>query len=187
MRFAAGTSGICPAEGSGFRGRGEILRVEAGRPGEGWKVFEWRQRGAWRIHGWGDGEGWRWQPGGCWTPSPPFPAPASPAAGGALRGKPFSGRGGLAHAAPSLQALSPGLSDLGRVGHVGHSALGFRGDPAAPGAAIAAGRPPAAAAAGARQADFLLPPEVPVAQGRQVSAAAPAAPPRLGAAAVSGG
>lgn len=105
----------------------------------------------------------------------PLPAPASPAAGGALRGDPVPRRGGLACAAASLQALSPGLGDVGSVGH--RSVLGgFRGDPAAPGAAIAAGLTPAAAAAGARQADFLLPPAVPVAQGRQVSAASAAAP-----------
>lgn len=118
----------------------------------------------------------------------PLPTPASPAAGGALRGDPVPRRGGLARAAASLQTLSPGLGDVGSVGH--HSVLGrFRGDPAAPGAAIAAGLTPAAAPAGARQADFLLPPPVPVAQGWQVSAAstAPLTPQPSGAAGASRG
>lgn len=111
------------------------------------------------------------------SPRSSLPAPASPAAGGALRGDPVPRRGGLAHAAASLQALPPGSGDFGPVSH--HSVFGrFRGDPAAPGAAIAAGITPAAAAAGAGQADFLLPPAVPVAQGRQVSAVS-AAPPVL--------
>lgn len=108
------------------------------------------------------------------SPRSPLHAPVSPAAGGALRRDPLPRRGRLARAAASLQALSPGL---GSVGY--HNVLGrFRGDPAAPGAAIAAGLTPAAVAAGARQADFLLPPAVPVTQGQQVSAVS-AAPPVL--------
>lgn len=122
----------------------------------------------------GRGRERRWQTGGSWTCAPlSLPALASPAVGGTLRGEPVPRRGGTAHAAASLQALSPGFGDLR---HVSHSVLRrFRGDPAAPGAA---GSPPAAAAAGARQTDFLLPPAVPVAQGRQVSAL-PATPPVL--------
>lgn len=56
------------------------------------------------------------------SPRYPLPAPASPAAGGALRGDPVPRRGRLARAAASLQALSPGLGDIGSVGH--HSFLG---------------------------------------------------------------
>lgn len=109
------------------------------------------------------------------TPAPPYvPTPASPTAGGALRREPFPRRGGGARAAAAVQTLPAGLCQLGRLPRA--ALCGLRGDPAAPGAAVAPGSPPAAAAAGARQADFLLPPAVSVPQRRQVRS-----PPRRGA------
>ncbi|XP_054111119.1 uncharacterized protein DUSP15 isoform X8 [Callithrix jacchus] len=91
---------------------------------------------------------------------------APPAAGGALRREPLPRRGGAARAASAVQALPTGLRDLDRLRRAALRRL--RGNPAAPGAALAPGSSPAAAAAGARQADFLLSPAVSVPQGRQV-------------------
>lgn len=94
------------------------------------------------------------------------PTPASPAAGGALRGEPFPRRGGDARAAADVRALPAGLCERGLFPRA--QLLGLGGDLAAPGAAVAPGSPPAAAAAGARQADFLLPPAVSLPQRQQV-------------------
>lgn len=96
---------------------------------------------------------------------PPHP-PAPPAAGGALRREPFPRRGGGARAAAAVRALPPGPRARARGPR---AALGsLRGNPAAPGTAAAPGGPPAAAPAGTRQADFLLPPAVSVPERRQV-------------------
>lgn len=92
--------------------------------------------------------------------------PASPAAGGALRRDPFPRRGRGARAAAAEQALPAEPIDPGRLARAALLSVG--GDPAAPGAAGRPGRPPAVAAAGARQAGFLLPPAVSDPQRRQV-------------------
>lgn len=135
-------------KGRGLARRGELPRAEALKTGEGS-----RSPGRHRPR--------------------PLSTAASQAAGGALRGEPFPRRGGGARAAAAVQALPAGLCERGRF--PGAQLLGLRGDPAAPGAADAPGNPPAAAAAGARQADFLLPPAVSVPQRRQVRI-----PPRRG-------